>query len=91
MAGMNTLSASVDHLASPGNWNGPQKRQSPSASPPILHKDFGSALLFPGLQDVVLHLGGTDNNGNVLTTVESIDNKLTEPRLHRSNGIPWPV
>jgi len=75
MAGLFTKSASVDHLNAPEVWDGPGE-QIPSG-----FKQYGSAVLFPGVPDTVMHIGGAPNGDEnaPLNLVQTINMRLANP------------
>jgi len=78
MGGMYTKSARLDHVSSPGvwpSWNNPMWPRHPNSNPTIEKKLFGSAVLFPGQEDTVLHVGGTDDSGAPIPSAEYFNNR----------------
>lgn len=76
MVGQHTQSASVDHELAPGVWaNAPQPVQALG----LTTRGLGSAVLFPGLTDVVLVLGGQTSATAVTATAEILDNLAANP------------
>jgi len=73
MAGMRGWSASVDHAVAPEVWSGANAPQP--AQQQLGKKIQGSAVLFPGEPDMVMHVGG-EIAGTPTNNVEYIRNRV---------------